>query len=127
MKIIEIGNEFLKFDNEVCIKSKHRTECCELHWADFSVMANYNINTATGKEIDIYKVDFDENIKDSIHLIKDEGFNMVAKDGSKYFVPCYADNNGCYNSDLILVIVNKEVCEEINISDCQQWKEEDSY
>ena len=122
MKIVEIGSEHLKFDNGIYMTSEHYQDCCESHWADFSVMNGYNLNTVTGKEIDIHEVEFDEsNIKDSIQLIKDEGFNLIAKDGSKYFVPCYADNNGYYNSELTLSISGNGLNEEIDISDCQQW------
>lgn len=122
MKIVEIGSEHLRFDNGICMTSEHYQDCCESHWADFSVMNGYNLNTVTGKEIDIHDVEFDEeNIKDSIQLIKDEGFNLIAKDGSKYFVPCYADNNGYYNSELTLSISGNGLNEEIDISDCQQW------
>lgn len=121
MKIVEIGDEFLRFDNGICMTSEHYRDCCEWHWADFSVMKGYNLNTVTGQEIDIRDVEFDENIKNNIQLIKDEGFNLIAKDGSKYFVPCYADNNGYYNSELTLSISGNGVNEEIDISDCQQW------
>ena len=121
MRIKKIGNDYLEFDNGLLMTSDHWTECCESHWADFSVMSGYNLNTTTGREINIYNVEFDENIKENIQLIKDEGFNLIAKDGSKYFIPCYAENNGYYGSDLTLCITIDGVNEEIDISECQQW------
>jgi hypothetical protein len=124
MKIIKISEENLVFDNGITISSYHDQDCCESHWADFTVMQGYNLNTITGKQININDVEFDENIKEQIQLIKDMGFNLVAKDGSKYFIPCYASNNGYYSSDLELRIDGNGVKEKIDITDCQKWDED---
>ena len=124
MKIIEINDESLKFDNGTYMYSEHYQNCCESHWADFSVMNGYNLNSVTGKQIDIKNVDFAENIEDYIQLVPDMGFNLIARDGSKYFVPCYASNNGYYSSDLTLRITLDEKSIDIDISDCQQWWDE---
>jgi len=123
MKIIEINDESLKFDNGTYVCSEHYQDCCESHWADFSVMSGYNLNSVTGKQIDIKNVDFAEDIEGYIQLVSDMGFNLIARDGSKYFVPCYASNNGYYSSDLTLRITLDEKSIDIDISDCQQWDE----
>ena len=121
MKIITINDGELIFENGLTITSEHEQDCCESHWADFSVMQGYNINTVTGKQIDIKEVEFSENIKECIDLVEDAGFNLIAIDGSKYFIPCYASNNGYYSSDLTLVISHNNVKAEIDITDCQKW------
>lgn len=53
MKIVEIKEESLKFDNGLIITSEHEQDCCESHWADFSVMSGYNLNTTTGEQVNI--------------------------------------------------------------------------
>ena len=123
MRIVGISEDNLVFDNGTTMSSFHEQDCCESHWADFSVMEGYNINTVTGETIDIKEVEFDEDIKDYIELVEDAGFNLIAKDGSKYFIPCYASNNGYYSSDLTLVISRDNQKEEIDITDCQKWEE----
>lgn len=122
MKINKIFNESLNFDNGLEIYSSHDQDCCEHHYAAFSALTAYNLNTVTGETVNILDVEFDENIEDHIQLVKDMGFNLIAKDGSRYFVPCYAENNGYYNSSLDLVIeFNGKEVKTINISHCQEW------
>ena len=104
MKIVEIKAESIVFDNGTNIDSYHEGECSEYHWAEFRTLGSYNLNPKTGKTISIFELDFPENIEDSIQLIEGEGFNLVASDGSKYFVPCYGENNGWYSTDLTLEI-----------------------
>lgn len=119
MKIKSIG-EALKFDNGMVMETYHETECSEADWADFSVLAMYNVSTVTGEEINIFQVEFDEDIKNSIVLVPDMGFKLVAKNGDKFFIPCYSDNNGCYSADLTLVVSKPDgTTEEIDISKCQ--------
>jgi hypothetical protein len=125
MKITAICEDMLLFDNGTTMSNYHKQECCESHWADFSIMAGYNLNTITGKVVNILEVEFDENIKDSIELVEDAGFNLIAKDGSKYFIPCYAENNGCYNTNLTLIISRDNQDDaEIDITKCQKWDED---
>lgn len=119
MKIKEIQEDVLIFDNEAKITSYHESDCCEHHWADFSVVRGYNINTATGKQINIYDVDFSENVQEIIQLVEEIGFNLVALDGSKYFVPCYGSNNGYYSTDLELRISGNSFAFTIDITNCQ--------
>ena len=35
MKIIEITNDYIKFDNGKCITYDHEQDCCEDNYADF--------------------------------------------------------------------------------------------
>ena len=123
MKIKAIYDDTLKFDNGMALSSYHCQECCETHYADFDVLCGYNINPKTGQDIDIRDIEFNEDIENYIQLVDGMGFNLIAKDGSKYFVPCYATNNGYYNSRLTLEILNMDhIMKEIGISKCQQWE-----
>ncbi len=107
MKIEKIVDGIVLFDNGTRMFSEHESECCEHHWAEFSQLNLYNLNPKTGDVISITDLDFPERIEDNIQLIEGEGFNLVASDGSKYFVPCYGENNGYYSTNLELVIDKK--------------------
>lgn len=107
MKLVTIGDEFVVFDNGTTMRSEHYSDCCEWHWAEMSKLAEYNLNPKTGETIDIKEIEFPDDIENHLELIKDEGFNMIAADGSKYFVPCYGENNGYYGTDLFLDIVRE--------------------
>lgn len=119
MKIKEIQDDILMFDNSVQITSYHNQDCCESHWADFSVVSGYNINPVTGKSIDIHDIEFDDNVQNIIQLVEEIGFNLVALDGSKYLVPCYGSNNGYYSTDLELRISGNGLNFNIDITNCQ--------
>jgi hypothetical protein len=121
MKLKTVQEEYIIFDNGTTVTTEHFQECCESHYADFSVLYHYNVDTKTGKTIQMNQVEFPEDLINSIVLVKDMGFNLIAKNGSVFFIPCYADNNGYYNSDLTLVICNNEKTQTLDIQDCQQW------
>ena len=104
MKIARIEEEKLIFDDGLEMESYHYRSCCEVHWADFLTLENYNIDPKTGDSIDIMDVEFPDDIVNNIELIKGEGFNLIASNGAKFFVPCYADNNGYYDTNLHLKI-----------------------
>ena len=122
MKIREfIGEEKIVFDNGTIMQSFHCHDCCENHWAELSKLKEYNINPKTGDNIDIMQIEFPENIHEHLILLEDEGFNIVAKDGSKYFVPGYGENNGYYSTDITLIINypnGKKI--EVDLTKCQK-------
>lgn len=118
MKIVEINNEEIKFDNGYVLYYYHRQDCCENVYADFEVLKTYNISTKTGKEINIKDIDFEENLQSLIEGIEDAGFNMISRIGEKFFIPCYNEQNGYYNDELELILqINKDLEEHFNISD----------
>lgn len=103
MKIKEIGRygEII-FDNGKELSVDHEPDCCECHWADTSVLPFYNVSSTTGKLINIFDdVEF-SGTPDMIQPIEGAGFNLVATNGDKFFVPCYGENNGYYSTDLTL-------------------------
>lgn len=125
MKIVKIEEERIEFDDGTVMESYHEQDCCEWHWAELGILANYNLNPKTGETINIKDIEFPDNIDKSVKLIPGEGFNLVAKDGSKYFVPCYASNNGYYSTNLKLLIRGGKFKKNksINLEECQKDKE----
>lgn len=61
-----------------------------------------------GKIINIYDIDFNEELSNLIEGIKELGFNMISKIGEKFFVPCYNEQNGYYSGNLELILTKKQ-------------------
>lgn len=116
MKIKEINDKNIVFDNGYILKYYHEQDCCECVYADFKVLKDYNVSTKTGKTINIKDVDFNENLIDLIEGIKDLGFNMVSKIREKFFVPCYNEQNGYYNDELELYLKKEKGVEKLDIT-----------
>lgn len=110
MKIIKYGENFIKFNNGYDMEFEHPTqECCENVYADCGYLSNYNIIPHTGESIKIEDIDFPEDIENYIIKIEGEGVKLEAKDGSLWFIPCYDEQSGYYNSNLIIKINGKYI------------------
>jgi hypothetical protein len=108
MKIKEINDEEILFDNNMRLESYHEQDCCESVYADFKILNDYNVSTKTGKEINIKEIDFEESLLKLIEGVKEAGFNMISKIGEKFFVPCYNSQNGYYSSELELILYGQQ-------------------
>jgi len=86
MKLTEITEEQLKFDDGTIIEFHHEQDCCENVFADFKSLSDQEL---IGKEFNSL----------DIEGVKDSGFKL-----NGHFVPCYNKQNGYYSSDLELVI-----------------------
>lgn len=74
------------------IQDHHDNDCCEIVYADFSIMQYY-----TNIIGNIYTTF-------SIYGIKDMGFVMKFGEYDKILIPCYNIQNGYYSSNLSLSI-----------------------
>ena len=117
MKIKELKDDEIIFDNGYTLEYYHSQNCCEEVYADFSTLKQYNVSTVTGKTINIKDIDFNEDLASLIKGIAGAGFNMVSKIGENFFVPCYNIQNGYYNDQLELRLIKGEIVEHYNISD----------
>lgn len=104
MKIYEITEDAIIFDNGNEITYEHEQDCCENNYADFSQLE------------DLAKtVNFDENL--TFEEIEGYGFRFGNPNGKMFFVPCYSDQNGYYSSDIDILYCGKKVigvkCKEI--------------
>ena len=124
MKIIEIKEDKIIFDNGYELESYHEQDCCEHVYADFEILKDYNVSTKTGKTINIEDIDFEEHLEYLIQGIENEGFNMISKIGEKFFIPCYNSQNGYYSSELELILKRGRVKEVMDIS---EFVEDDIY
>ena len=117
MKIKEINEKNIIFDNGYKLEYYHEQDCCEMVYADFEVLKSYNVSTKTGKNIKIEEIDFSKNLKEIAVGVEKMGFNMISKIGEKFFIPCYNDQNGYYSSDLELILYKEKTKEIMDISE----------
>lgn len=118
MKIKEVKEESIIFNNGYKLEYYHEQDCCESVYAEFEILKDYNVSLVTGKSIDLKEIDFEESLTKLIEGVKEAGFNMISKIGEKFFVPCYNSQNGYYSSDLELILYKENnVKEELDISD----------
>jgi len=105
MKITEITDEAIRFDNNTAITFDHYADCCEWNYADFLQLD------------DIAKdYDFEENLK--FEAVEGSGFRF-GDSKQMFFVPCYSEQNGYYSFDLEvfyngLQVLHIEECEGID-------------
>lgn len=111
LKVVEVGSDFLIFDNGIKLKSEHDQDCCENHYLCFN---DLSIEDFEGLEFDLSNDDFFERIKDY-------GIALNPLNGYPIRVPGYGYNNGYYSSNLSLLLIDKEGNElkYFEISDCQ--------
>lgn len=117
MKIKEINEEKIIFDNGYKLEYYHEQDCCENVYADFEILRTYNLSTKTGKTIKIEEIDFEEDLEKLIEGKVEAGFNMISKIGEKFFVPCYNEQNGYYSSELELILYKANIKETLDISE----------
>lgn len=93
MKIKNVTNTKIEFDNCNCITYDHEPDCCEENWADFSSLTDKHVN---------YNVDFNEDL--IFEFIDGMGFRFGSQDNERcmrwIFIPCYSDQNGYYSDDI---------------------------
>ena len=117
MKIKEIKEGKIIFDNGYILESYHDQDCCEYVYADFDILETYNVSIKTGKNIKIKEIDFREKLSELIEGIEGMGFNIISKIGEKFFVPCYNEQNGYYSNELELILYKQGNKETLNITD----------
>lgn len=125
MKIIEIEDNFIKFNNGYKLEAYHEQDCCEDVYADFNILKTYNVSTVTGKIINIKDIDFKETLVDLVNGINGAGFNMISKIEENFFVPCYNSQNGYYSSKLELILYKERNVKEI--LDISEFVKDDIY
>lgn len=103
MKIIEITNKQITFDNECYLTYGHEMDCCEHNYADFIQLED------TGIEDEEFE--FNENMFE----LCEHGFRLVAKNNNKYFIPCYSVQNGWYSTELDIYLNCKKIQFKFNL------------
>ena len=87
MKIKDINEERILFDNGNRITYSHEQDCCECNYADFLQIDDIARSW-----------DFDENL--DFEAVEEVGFRFGNLPNKMVFVPCYSEQNGWYSSDI---------------------------
>lgn len=117
MKIKQINEDKIVFDNNYKLRYYHEQDCCENVYADFDMLRNYNVSVKTGKNINIKEIEFAETLETLVEGVAEAGFNIISIIGEKFFVPCYNQQNGYYSSDLELILDKGKTQETMDISE----------
>ena len=96
MKIKEINEEQILFDNGFKIEYDHLQDCCESNYADFKQIEPMALN-----------YEFDEDLL--FEKVEDSGFRFGNKNGLMFFIPCYSEQNGYYVSEINIYYNNIKV------------------
>lgn len=97
MKIKQVTDEAIIFDNGNSITFDHEQDCCEYNYADFSILNENVVN---------YNYDFKENLK--FRAVEGMGFKF-GSDGRWIFIPCYSEQNGYYTEEIDIYYNGKRV------------------
>lgn len=104
MRISEVTDLRITFDNGYEITFEHVQDCCEYNYAAFKQIEERAL-----------EVEFDEKLV--FEDIDGCGFRFGSEGKEMFFIPCYSEQNGFYSSDLDILYNNKKVlnfeCEEV--------------
>lgn len=104
MRIVNITEDEILFDNGNRITYHHVRDCSECNWADFLYLET---------QMDILKtMDFTEDLV--FEFVDGFGFRFKSNNHSDYYdywivVPCYSDQNSYYSSDIDIYYCDKPV------------------
>lgn len=88
MRIKEITDERITFDNGNYIAFNHEADDTEWNYADFIYLQD---------EAEIMNFDFPEELE--FEIVNESGFRFGSA-YRKFFVPCYSSQSGYYSSDI---------------------------
>ena len=102
MKITNVTDEAIIFDNGKSITFHHDQDCCEDNYADF-------------KQLDSIAREYEYVEPLIFEEVQGSGFRF-GDHCSMFFVPCYSDQNGYYSDDIDIIFDGVKVlhfdCEE---------------
>lgn len=86
MKIKNITDEFIEFDNGKMITFDHDQDCCEWNYANFKQIDDIGRNNIFNEPLIFEAVD-------------GYGFRFGNTD-AMFFIPCYSEQNGYYSDEI---------------------------
>ncbi len=97
MKIANVTDTAIIFDNGNKITYDHCADCCEWNYADFSIL-NPNV------------INYDYNFKEKLDFeaVDEMGFKF-GSNGHWIFIPCYSIQNGYYSDEISIYYNNERV------------------
>ena len=95
MRILNVTESSIEFDNGKKISFDHDQDCCEFNYADFEQL------DSLAREVDFSELLVFESC--------DYGFRFGNPPINMFFVPCYSIQNGYYSNELDIWYDDKEV------------------
>ena len=110
LKVLEIGNDAIYFENNIKLFSFHESDCCEQHELD---LKDLTIEEFDGLEFDLTNDNF-------FKRIPDYGIELIPIYGHSVKIAGHGFNNGYYSDQLDLIIEQdgKEI-KRFDITECQ--------
>lgn len=109
-KVIDLYSNGVLFDNGLRLCSFHPKQGCEEHFLSLHDLT-----------LDDFKdLEFDLTNENFFELIEDYGIALKPIKGFPVRIPAYGVNNGCYSSDLYLVLSHNDSSKIFDIYDCQE-------
>lgn len=110
LKVLEIGNDFISFENNIKLFSFHESDCCEHH--------ELNLKDLTIEEFD--GLEFDLTNDNFFKRIPDYGIELIPIYGHSVKIAGHGYNNGYYSDQLDLIIEQdgKQI-KKFDITECQ--------
>lgn len=97
MKIVNVTDEFIEFEDGSKITYDHDQDCCEYNYAQFDALDDIALNT----DFDLDELAF--------QAIDGSGFRFGNLPSKMFFVPCYSFQNGYYSSDIDIYFNSEKV------------------
>jgi len=110
VKVVNVGDYGITFDNGLTLSSDHSQECCETHELYFK---DLSLEDFVGLEFDLSNDNF-------FKRVDGYGIELLPITGWPVRVAGHGDNNGYYSSQLDLILTNgKDFTKIFDISKCQ--------
>lgn len=110
-RVIAICDDELIFDNGDKLYSYHTQHCCENHYLSFD---DVTLEDFEGLQFDLSGDAF-------FRRIPNYGIELIPVVGHSVKIPGYAENNGCYSSNLALILESEDrrLKQKFDIEECQ--------
>jgi len=115
LKVINIdyNESILYFDNGIKLQTEDSSDAYGLHFWSLEDLTLEDFKDLT----------FNLSNDDFLKRLEDYGIELIANNGVKISIPCYAIKNGSYSTNLALILLNNEnkIINKYDISYCQFW------
>ena len=99
MKIVEVTEWYIKFDDNSIITYTHEQSCCEQNYADFEQIDDLALTYDYGNALDFDRAEGGF----TFHGNKENGRQCTPD----VYIPCYSQQNGYYTQDITIVYEGK--------------------
>lgn len=113
VKVVQVTDDDIRFDDGTVLESDHDQDCCEHHYLSFKDLSLQ----------DFEGLDFDISGDTFFERVPDYGIRLLPVNGQSISVPGYGYNNGYYSHNLSLVLRKERESRTYDISDCQDVKD----